>query len=501
MGVRCAGVFASRIEPGGDGPVAGSKERGVGDEIGSGRYRLVSELGRGGFGVTYLAEGQDGQEVVLKILSLLQLRGWKHLEMFEREARTLRSLRHNRIPSYVDSFEVDSGTNTEYVLVQNLAKGRSLQDLVDDGWRASEKQVRILMEQMLDVLDYLGSLSPPVIHRDIKPSNVVIDQDGDEISLSLVDFGSVVNIKYTGEDATPSMATMVGTFGYMAPEQFAGVADVQSDLYSAGATILFLLSGKPPFAFPQKRLKVDFRPSLLNKDSPRLADVFDVVERLMEPAPEDRFTSARQALDTLMGLNPLQPARSTQINISEAVPVTVGDQPTRPVPGSRIQLREDRDSLLLHIPPGSLSSKSAFSGAVHATGLAMIAYTALSSGSLPFIAFFLPVLAAVTVQQSRGLEDTLSSTELSLRRDSGTFRLTQKKGSKISLERHGLLADLHLISAVATEKGSETRNQIMLMEGAREIPFGSSLSRPEQEYIRNKIGMFLQLIPQPKDQL
>jgi len=228
----------------------------VNDVIDS-RYRIVRELGRGGTGVTYMADSlETGQRVALKELSLKGLKDWKQIELFEREARTLESLDHPAIPAYVDYFQVDTPDNRLFYLAQDIAEGTSLADLVESGWRADEAEARHIAESVLKVLDYLHTLNPPVIHRDIKPQNIIRRQDG---HIYLVDFGAVQTVY---RNTLSQGSTVVGTYGYMAPEQFRGQAVPATDLYGLGATLLYLLTHQSPADLPQKRLRIDFRPYL-----------------------------------------------------------------------------------------------------------------------------------------------------------------------------------------------------------------------------------------------
>lgn len=104
---------------------------------------------------------------------------------------------------------------------------------------------------LLEVLLYLSKLQPPVIHRDIKPENVIIDQGTPGGQVYLVDFGGVQvtptlmhSLNEQGVDMGATLgSTIVGTYGYMAPEQFRGMAEPKSDLYGLGATLLYLISG------------------------------------------------------------------------------------------------------------------------------------------------------------------------------------------------------------------------------------------------------------------
>ena len=254
------------------------------------RYKTIRELGRGGMGVTFLADTPTGEQVVLKRLKLERLDNWKALELFEREARVLKALNHPGIPSYIDSIE-DQGSGT-FTLVQSLAAGKNLRHWVDEGWRPTEQDVIAIAEQVLDVLVYLQGLNPPVVHRDIKPSNLVRTKDGE---IAVVDFGAV---RDAYEETITGGSTIVGTFGYMAPEQLRGNADHTSDLYGLGATLLFCLTHQEPNDLPQQRMRYVF------KDLTQLSSGLESwIAKLVEPHPEDRFLDASRALDALLRLS------------------------------------------------------------------------------------------------------------------------------------------------------------------------------------------------------
>ncbi len=256
----------------------------MGGEI-IGAYRVVRTLGRGGMGVTYEAERTaDGLRVALKELRLSRVDDWKVLELFEREARVLANITHPCVPAYIDHFKIDGESGPAFYLVQQLAGGRSLAQRVADGWRADEAAAKRVAEKLLDVLEYLHARNPPVYHRDVKPQNVMLDDAG---KVWLVDFGSVRDVYKT----TAGGSTVAGTFGYMAPEQLRGVARPESDLYGLGATLLFMLSGQSPVDLPQVKLRIDFRRRV------RLSSATSAwLAKMLEPAPEDRFASARQAI-------------------------------------------------------------------------------------------------------------------------------------------------------------------------------------------------------------
>ena len=253
------------------------------------RYRIINTLGKGGVGITFAAEDlQSGDRVALKALSLLRMTDWKKLELFEREAKVLSQLNHAAIPRYLDYFQTDSAGDRYFYIAQELAPGQSLAALVNNGWQPEEIEVRRLAAKVLEIIVYLQGLTPPVIHRDIKPLNIIRSENG---QIFLVDFGAVVD---SYRHTVAGGSTVVGTYGYMAPEQFRGQAALETDLYGLGATLLFLLTGKSPADLPRRQLRVDFRSSV------RISQQFaDWLEKMLEPAREDRFPSAEEALAVL----------------------------------------------------------------------------------------------------------------------------------------------------------------------------------------------------------
>jgi len=124
---------------------------------------------------------------------------------------------------------VDTDKDKSFYLVQELAEGQSLASLVEQGWRATEKEIKDIARQVLEILIYLHAQQPPVIHRDITPGNLIRGADG---KILLVDFGAVQHSYYT---TLMRGSTAVGTIGYAAPEQWTAKAIPATDLYSLGA--------------------------------------------------------------------------------------------------------------------------------------------------------------------------------------------------------------------------------------------------------------------------
>ena len=177
------------------------------------KYKVLSFLGTGGSGGDcFAAEREtDGAKVAMKVMSFRGMKNWKQLELFEREARTLQNLSHKGIPKYIDYFEVDTENDKTFYLIQELAKGSTLAERIEGGWRPNEAEVKAISVQILDILEYLSTLRPPVVHRDVKPDNILVDKDeGNQISL--VDFGGV---QAAAANINSFNSTVIGTFGYV----------------------------------------------------------------------------------------------------------------------------------------------------------------------------------------------------------------------------------------------------------------------------------------------
>jgi eukaryotic-like serine/threonine-protein kinase len=291
------------------------------------RYRILAPLGQGGMGITYLAEDlKTSVKVALKSISLRQAQAFKSIELFEREANILAHLHHAKIPKYIDHFQIDSPTNLNFYLVQQLAVGQSLSALCEQGWKPTVDEIKAIAVQMLEILIYLQELTPPVIHRDIKPQNIIRRDDG---QIMLVDFGSVQDVYH---NTILGGSTIVGTYGYMAPEQFRGHAVLASDLYGLGTTLLFLLTQQAPSDLPQRGLKIDLKKALAQVNCS--ASFLTWLQRMIEPVPEDRFHSAIDALNVLQGR-------------SEIARPTAQQRPLR----TPIALVHLDDQLIINIPP------------------------------------------------------------------------------------------------------------------------------------------------------
>lgn len=302
----------------------------------AGRYEVAGILGVGASGRTMLCTDREThRQVALKELRYEQIEAWKHLELFEREASVLARLDHPGVPTVFDFFKGEDGTGAVYI-VQEFIDGSSLKRRIESGPMLGQAELLGLAEELLSVLDYLHDRAPPVLHRDIKPSNVLLRPDG---SVALVDFGGVLLGWHTpGSEG----ATVVGTFGYMPPEQLLGQAGPASDLYAVGATLLHALTGRPPteFSFDTGRIEV---PSNLPK-----SPLVTLIDALLRPAPRDRPQSAAAAM-RLLDASP-RPALDGR--------VAVATSPARP--GHVITVVSDNGPAFVDVGPPPRDPKGEF---------------------------------------------------------------------------------------------------------------------------------------------
>ncbi|HVK63739.1 MAG TPA: serine/threonine-protein kinase [Polyangium sp.] len=244
------------------------------DNLRNGRYAVVRLLGEGAQGTTFEAvDKKEGQPVAIKRFRVRGAKSWKEVELAEREARVLAGLSHPGLPRYVEHFE-EGG---ELFLVTQKIEGESLAAMQKRGATMSEADVIRFLREASAILDYLHGRAPPVVHRDIKPSNVLRRPDG---SFALIDFGAVRD-KMKPEGGS----TVVGTFGFMAPEQFQGRAMPASDVYAIGATAVSMLTGRQPEDLPHKGLAIDVEAALGRSARPALVAA---LVAMLEPDPDKR---------------------------------------------------------------------------------------------------------------------------------------------------------------------------------------------------------------------
>lgn len=251
-------------------------------------YQVLRTLGQGGMGTTYQAldsqRPRGASLVVLKEMNADMAQNSKAKELFEREARTLKTLNHPGIPQYYDFF-VEEGKK---YLAMELIQGEDLEKRIYKKGPVLLNQAIEWMIQTCDILGYIHSQSPPLIHRDIKPANLMVRYRDNQIVV--LDFGAVKEI------GTPP-GTRIGAPDYSAPEQDRGQPVTQSDLYAIGPTLIFLLSGESPQKYYQRRgMGYRFNVEGVPTITPQLRQL---IEKVTEPRPSDRYQSAKELSEAL----------------------------------------------------------------------------------------------------------------------------------------------------------------------------------------------------------
>lgn len=469
------------------------------------RYTVQEVLGRGANAITYLAtDNTTGNKVALKALSLKGIKDWKQLELFQREAVVLQSLSHPGIPQYIDYFEEDTAADRAFYIVQEVVQGTSLAQMVSSGQRASEDEVMRIATDLLATLKYLGGLRPPVIHRDIKPENVVIEGGRWGGRVYLIDFGGVQGSSGIGDMGS----TIVGTYGYMAPEQFTGQATPASDLYALGGTLLYLVSGQPPGAFPQARMRINYKDKVTV--GPRLSELLD---GLLEPLAEDRLTP-QEALDIVTGKAAKRRKRAAEQQQAAAAaaprsvvrlpdgslyrPPSMPSGPVRKPAGSRVSLESSGGKLDIDIPPQRLSSSNVGTGLFALAWNAFVAFwtfSAIASGGILFALFSAPFWFAGYQLAGQALGGALTHERFAIGRK--RWRLAQELavfkdgqrtfggGSSSSAKQlEGDVDDLTGARVVTTIiVNGVPQTAIEVVEGVRKFRFGESLEPSEQEWL------------------
>lgn len=255
----------------------------VGEVLG-GQYRVTRMLKVGGMGAVYEAESA-GQRFAIKEMRDRFISNKERQEAVNRflaEAMTLAKLDHPSIPKVHRHFiEGD-----RYYLVMDFVQGEDLADVLAraPGGRLPEVQVIELGLQICDVLAYLHHRPQPIVFRDMKPSNLMLTRNGE---IKLIDFG----IAKLFNPAQRGGASLVGTPGYAAPEQYRGVAEPRSDIYGLGASLHHLLTGYDPTDTSQHLF--DFAP-VRQYNSGLSKEIEQIIERALAMKMEDRFGSVKE---------------------------------------------------------------------------------------------------------------------------------------------------------------------------------------------------------------
>jgi eukaryotic-like serine/threonine-protein kinase len=255
-----------------------------------GPYEVLASLGAGGMGEVFRArDTRLGREVAIKILSRAQLRDPQALSRFEAEARAVAALSHPNVRALYDLGE----SGQIRFAVMELLEGETLRARLFHGPLPPRKA----LEYGLRLTHGLAAAHDKgFVHRDLKPENVFLTRDG---QVKILDFGLVQEMSPPGQPPVTLPATVLGTVGYISPEQARGrPADGRADIFAFGAVLYEMLSGRRAFAGASA---ADVMSAVVKDDPPpfsssgaRLPVTIDrLVRRCLEKTPAERFQSAR----------------------------------------------------------------------------------------------------------------------------------------------------------------------------------------------------------------
>jgi len=286
-----------------------------------GPYEIQSPLGAGGMGEVYRArDTRLGRDVAVKILPESFARDNERLHRFEQEARAVAALNHPNILAIFDTGQ----NNGSPFLVSELLEGETLRTILDRGPMSSRKSI----EYSVQIAQALAAAhEKAIVHRDLKPENIFVTKDA---RIKVLDFGLAKLAQKTSVAAADGVTLtsshtaaglVMGTASYMAPEQVRGeAADARTDIFSFGAVLYEMLSGKRAF---RRDTPAETMTAVLKEDPPELEDASHpispaldrIMRRCLEKNPEQRFQSAKDlsfALSALSGTDSSSALRLTQ---------------------------------------------------------------------------------------------------------------------------------------------------------------------------------------------
>ena len=295
-----------------------------------GHYRLIRQLGTGGFGVVYLGEHIHLKTLAaIKVLHQVQLSSNEE-EKFRGEARTIAELRHQNIIRVLD-YGIHESTSTPYLVMEYAPK--TLRQRYATGTILSPLHILPYVEQVASALQYAHDHK--VIHRDVKPENMLLDEN-DNVRLS--DFG--IAVVYETSRASNTLDKL-GTPPYMAPEQFRGKPSPASDQYSLGIVVYEWLCGTRPFNGALGELMHQHENAIPSSMREKVASLSSAIEEVILKAlaknPKERYAHVRDfALAFQKACQVGQAGNDTQLTIAVSSPTSL---PHSPIPASSERTR------------------------------------------------------------------------------------------------------------------------------------------------------------------
>ncbi len=263
----------------------------VADNKSQERYKIIEKAGEGGMGVVYKAEDTVLKRIVaLKILNSNLIKDKRSLERFLTEARSTASLSHSNIVTVYDVGQIKE----DYFISMEFVEGENFMEIIRRKKPFTIPQVLFIAIKLLKALDY--SHKKGIIHRDIKPHNIMITRQKE---IKIMDFGLAV---IRGESKKGETGVITGTPYYMSPEQIQGLPiDHRTDIYSSGASLFHLITGRVPFKGENIFYQHMFEPvpdiTKIRKDVPQ--KLSDIIAKCMEKKRENRYQSAQEILNEI----------------------------------------------------------------------------------------------------------------------------------------------------------------------------------------------------------
>lgn len=267
------------------------------------RYKIIRELGSGGFGVTYLVKDLEKTPPCFYVAKQLKLKNYtvtrwqKAKERFIRESKILALLgQHEQIPTLVDYLE----DNQELYLIQELIEGEDLEIEISNNIWTEEDVIKFLQEVLL-ILKYVHQKK--VIHRDLKPSNLIRRKSDKKIFL--IDFGAVKEITtiLLEEHGEEKYTQVIGTPGYLAPEQQRGQPIFSSDIYSLGKIVLYAITGKQPYQMEDTGEELNNTLKLKNRNNQIISPgLIKIINRMIAQDISQRYYSVDEVINDLKPL-------------------------------------------------------------------------------------------------------------------------------------------------------------------------------------------------------
>jgi len=271
-----------------------------------GPFEVTSPLGAGGMGEVYRArDTRLGREVAVKVLSAEFASDTDRRTRFEQEARAASALNH---PNIVTVYEIGGSDSTIYIAME-LVEGKTLREVL----QGTPLPVRRLLDVGFQMADGLAKAhAAGIVHRDMKPDNVMMSRDG---AVKILDFGLAKLLKEQPDDQSSAptahhtvAGTVLGTVGYMSPEQASGkVVDFASDQFALGSILYEMATGRRAF---QRGTNAETLTAIIREDAEPIgqqnasvpAPLRWIVERCLQKDPHDRYASTRDLARDLKGV-------------------------------------------------------------------------------------------------------------------------------------------------------------------------------------------------------